>query len=380
MIVFKTYLKILNKNKFFVLLYTVILVFFAVFNMQNKDNQMNFVAEKPDILIINKDKNHDLTENFIRYIEDNSTIKEIKAVESARNDALFYRDVNYIIYIPKNFGNDFLEGKNPKLEIKSTGDYQATLAEMMVNRYWKVANIYRNISEEKEQLLTLINQTLEKEMKVEVTSKLDKTSLSKATMFYNFANYSILAGCVFIICFMISSFQEKSVKNRIMVSSMEYKKFNRNLLFSNGLFAFSLWFFYVILSILLVGNVMLTSRGVLLILNSFIFTFSALAFSLLLGNLVSNKEAMNGIVNVVALGSSFLCGAFVPVEFLPDFVLKIAHVFPSYYYINNNELITTLETIHLETLKPILLNMGVLLIFSVLFVLVTNFISKKKYS
>lgn len=380
MIVFKTYLKILNKNKFFVLLYTVILVFFAVFNMQNKDNQMNFVAEKPDILIVNKDKNHDLTENFIRYIEDNSTIKEIKAVESARNDALFYRDVNYIIYIPKNFGNDFLKGKNPKLEIKSTGDYQATLAEMMVNRYWKVANIYRNISEEKEQLLTLINQTLGKEMKVEVTSKLDKTSLSKATMFYNFANYSILAGCVFIICFMISSFQEKRVKNRIMVSSMEYKKFNRNLLFSNGLFAFSLWLFYVILSILLVGNVMLTSRGLLLILNSSIFTFSALAFSLLLGNLVSNKEAMNGIVNVVALGSSFLCGAFVPVEFLPDFVLKIAHIFPSYYYINNNELITTLETIHLETLKPILLNMGVLLIFSVLFVLVTNFISKKKYS
>ena len=36
-----------------------------------------------------------------------------------------------------------------------------------------------------------------------------------------------------------------------------------------------------------------------------------------------NKNAINGIINVVALGSSFLCGTFVPVEFLPNRVFFI---------------------------------------------------------
>ena len=67
-----------------------------------------------------------------------------------------------------------------------------------------------------------------------------------------------------------------------------------------------------------------------------------------------------------------------PVEWLPDTILKIAHILPSYWYIQNNETVKTLETVNLETLKPILINMGVVLLFSFLFIVVTNIITKKK--
>ena len=77
-------------------------------------------------------------------------------------------------------------------------------------------------------------------------------------------------------------------------------------------------------------------------------------------------------------GSSFLCGAFVPVEWLPDTILKIAHILPSYWYIQTNEAVKTLETIDFETLKPILINMGVVLLFSLLFIVITNIITKKR--
>ena len=77
-------------------------------------------------------------------------------------------------------------------------------------------------------------------------------------------------------------------------------------------------------------------------------------------------------------GSSFLCGAFVPVEWLPDSILKIAHILPSYWYIQTNELVKKLEIINIETLKPILTNMGVVLLFSLLFIVLTNIITRKK--
>ena len=55
MTVFKTFLKIVNKYKFIILLYTVILIVFAGFNMQTSDNSTAFVETKPDVLIVNKD-------------------------------------------------------------------------------------------------------------------------------------------------------------------------------------------------------------------------------------------------------------------------------------------------------------------------------------
>lgn len=107
MIVFKTFWKIVNKYKFTVILYTVILIIFAGVNMQTSDTNTSFVASKPDILIINNDEDIGITQDLINYIKENSNIIDIKENDEAINDALFYRDVNYIIYIPENYRNDF---------------------------------------------------------------------------------------------------------------------------------------------------------------------------------------------------------------------------------------------------------------------------------
>lgn len=123
---------------------------------------------------------------------------------------------------------------------------------------------------------------------------------------------------------------------------------------------------------------MFTIHGLMYIINSLIFTICALTISFLIGNLVRNKNAINGIINVVALGSSFLCGAFVPLEWLPDTVIKIAHILPSYYYISSNEMISDLEVINFETIKPVLTNMGIILIFAIGFTIITNIVSRHK--
>ena len=378
MTVFKTFLKVLNKCKGTIIMYTVILVCFGIFNMKTSDNPTNFVASKPDILIINNDVEEGITKNLIEYIEKNSDIMEVEDNEEARNDALFYRDVNYIIYIPENFREDILNKKNPKIEIKSTGDYQSSLAEMMLERYLRIANTYTNTLDSEEEIINSINETLEKETKVELTSNLDTDSLSKMAFYYNFANYSMLAGCVYVICIILSSFKSEMIRKRTTISSMNYKKYNIQLLLSNSLFAFVLALLYAGLSFILIGDTMFTLNGLFSIINLFVLTFCALTIAFLIGNLLSNKEAINGIVNVVALESSFLCGSFVPAEWLPDSILKIAHVLPSYYYIRNNDILKEMEVFNLETLTPILINMAIILGFSLLFIILTNIVTKKK--
>lgn len=256
MTVFKTFLKILNKNKFVVLLYTIILLVFGVFNMTTSENNTNFIAVKPDILIINKDEEIGLTKNLMEYIKDNSNIIDIKLEEEAIDDALFYRDVNYIIYIPENYRQTILNGEEPEIQIKSTGDYHSSYAEMLLSRYIKIQNIYSNEISDEAELIEKINNSLENETQIEVTSKLDTNSLSKASYYYNFASYSILAGAIYVICLILSSFNEKSIRKRTIISSMNYKKHNKILLLSNGLFATALWLFYIAISFIIVGETM----------------------------------------------------------------------------------------------------------------------------
>ncbi len=378
MTVFKAFLKVLNKCKVPIILYTVLLIGFGGFNMQTSDNSTNFVASKPDVYIINEDKEEGITKNLVDYMKNNTNVLEVPSTEGAIDDALFYREVNYIIYIPNHYREEFLKGNNPEIKIKSTGDYQASLADMLLERYSKVANSYQKIITSEEELIGKVNETLEKQTQVEITSKLDTDQLQKASFYYNFTNYSILAGCVYVICLILSSFHEEKIAKRTIISSMSYHSHNRKLLVSNSLFAFFLWGMYVLLSFPLVGNIMFTMHGLVYIINSFLFTICALTIAFLIGNLVSNKNAVNGIVNVVALGSSFLCGAFVPMEWLPDTVLKIAHILPSYYYIKSNELLREIETVNLEALHEIIINMGIIVAFAIGFTIIANMVARKK--
>ena len=378
MTIFKTFLKILNKNKFIVILYTIILVLFGGMNMKTKDNNVNFQAVKPDIVIINKDKEEGITKNLINYIKENSNIIEIEETEEKINDALFYRETNYVIYIPENYNQDFLNKKNPEIKIKSSGDYQASYAEMILKRYIEVANTYNKTNLDEQELINKINETLQSKTTVEITSKLDTDTLYSAAFYFNFESYSILACLIYVICLIQSTFNNEKIRKKNIISSTNYKKINRILLLSNCIYSITIWLFYLIMSFILVGKIMFTTHGIIFIINSLIFTICSTTLAFLIGTIITKKEAISGIVNVVALGSSFLCGAFVPIEYLPKTVLKIAHILPTYWYIQNNEITRKLEMINTNTLKTVFINWTVIISFTLIFIILTNIISKRK--
>lgn len=376
MIVFKAFLRVLNKNKAPVILFTVMLVAFGILNFTSNESVTDFTSSKPDILIVNNDTQDGVTSSFIQYIENRSNI--IDVLEEDVDDALFYRNVNYVVYIPKGFREDILNGNKPNVDVKSTGDYQASLASMMVNRYLRVVNLYSSYVSDEDILVSLVNDTLEKEVSVSITSKLDSYKMSRMTTYFNFMNYAMLAGLLYVIGVILSSFKNDKIMKRCIVSSMSYKKFNRYLILSNGMFAIVLWFIYMILSYVLLGDILISSHGLVCVLNSFVFSIVALVIALFIGSLISDKNAINGIVNVIALGSSFLCGAFVPIEFMPNSVVNMSKILPSYYYINSNELVKSIEVINFDTLTPVFKNILVMIMFIILFVVLINVVSRKK--
>lgn len=378
MTVFKTYFKLLNKNKFIVIMYTVILLTFGGFNMQTSEQSMSFTPSKPSVTIVNNDEEVGITKSLIKYIKKNCKNPKIKQDNNSLDDALFYGDTNFIIYIPKNYHNDYMNNLNPNIEIKSSGNYNAEYANMLLNKYLKVANAYKDSIREEDELVKYIDKTLSDNINVELTKHIDNSKINRAVFYFNFESYSILACLIYIICIIQSIFNDINIRKRNIISSTNYRKNNRILLLSNIIYSLILWIFYLIMGLILLGDIMFSSYGIILMINSLLFTICATVIAFFIGSIVTNKNAISGIVNVVALGSSFLCGAFVPLEYLPNSVINIAHLLPTYYYIKNNELLKTIDKFNIESLNPIFINMIILVIFIVVFILLTNIASRKK--
>lgn len=192
-------------------------------------------------------------------------------------------------------------------------------------------------------------------------------------------NYGLLAGAIFAICMILTSFNEEKIRRRTIISSMNIHRHNNLLLTGNVLFAIVLWAVYTVAGFVMCGiKKDIMNYALLYVLNSFIFTLCAVTIAFMLANIIHNKNALNGIINVIALGTSFLCGAFVPMQWLPDSVIKIAHILPSYWYIKTNELIADIEKWNIDSLKPLFINMGILIAFSVLFIIIANILSVRK--
>lgn len=378
MIVFSTFWRIVKKYKGTILLYTVMLIMFGGINLTSNSTNDMFTPTKPNIFIVNKDSNMGLTKNLINYLKKNTNVVSLEDDEEKINDALFYRDISYVIYIPKNYSKDVLDKKDVTINIKSSKDYTSSLTEMMLDKYLNVQSNLVNITNNQDELVNMINNTLDVNSEVVVSSKLDNSYLNRVSRYFNFGSYSLLAVIIFIVTLVINSFKENTINKRIIVSSFNYKKHNSMLMLSSFVYSLIVWVLFSLLSVILLGKDMISLRGILYFVNTFMFVMPTLSFGILISTLVNNKDSIGGIVNVVSLGSAFLCGAFIPTEYLPKIVLSIAHIFPAYYFIDSNNLLSSMEIINFSNLTPVFINYFVLIIFMLIFIVVNNYVLKKK--
>ena len=376
MIVFSTYFKIFKKYIHLILIYTSIFLVLTILLTFTNNPSSSFEAVKPKITIINED-NSLLVDALIKYLEDDTQVIELDS-NISKEDAIFFREVNYILIIPESFTSDFLQGNEVSLDSMSVADATDVIyTEMLINKFLNIAKIYINTGINEEVIANNILNDLSKEASVEMLNiNENKGTLEKIVYYFNFTNYVFLAFLIAILGIILDSFKKEEIHKRNAISGYSVKKINGQLLLANLAVVLLVWFAYMLISIILYGRTMLTINGLLLMLNSLIFILFALSVAFLVGRLVKGDEAINALANIISLGTSFLCGSFVPQEFLGKTILNVAHIFPSYYFIKNNNDIVKMTSF--TNFSPIFINMLIVLISALIIYLITNIITKKR--
>lgn len=373
MTVFKTYWRLIRSLFPVIILYLSIFLVLSIIMGSIGTEEKTFSMANPKVLLIDHDQST-LSKGFHSFLKEHAKLVQLKEEEDRLEDALFYRQVDYIIEIPEDYAKNFQQGEKPKLKTKNApGSTTATYTEMLCNRYFQLARTYQE-SYSEEEYVPMILEDLKSGSEAILLNP-GKEEIQKVESFFNYTNYTILALCLCVIGIITHLFLHPTIKKRNQISSMSSSQLNKKLFLGHFLLMCGNFLLYVLMGLCLYPSVILSIQGLLFLVNMFCFHIMALSLGFFLGNLIKSREAQNGLVNVIALGTSFLCGAFVPQEYLGKGVLTFSKVLPSYWYILGNHQIASLQEYNLETLLPLGWNILILLGSAFIFFLLTNIVS-----
>lgn len=362
---FKTFLKIFKSQTTTMLVY--IGVFFVIMGISTSSSksESGYVNEDIRVAIVDED-NSQVSKSLKEFIKNNMKVVDIINTNEGMEEALFQRAAEYIVIIPKGFEENLLCGGNTDLKSKEVADaYSAVFAKNLINQYMSTLHTYLTL--ENNQLSRALSRTKENlamSTKVEFEGK--KTSSYGGIRYaFNFGAYVILASVIWGISEILSIYFKKNVADRIKVSPINVTKMNIRLVMYSLFFLGATWCIYEFLYIIILGKNMFNIQGLLMSGNLLIVGLVALALGYTVSCLVKTKNGRNGAANTIALGCSFLGGAFVPLEILGKDVLKISVFTPTYWYVSANQKIEEMVNCSASEIKSVLLYITIELLFAV---------------
>ena len=372
MTVFKTLFKILNKNKGVIIMYTSIFlgIVLAITNANKPISTDSFKSTRLNVAYYNH-SDSELAENLCKFIDENHNVRtDIDENIDAFRDEIYNREVDYIVIIPENFD----ETKQVET-YKLPGSITSQFMKMSVENFITTASAYESLGISKDEVYKKTLETMNLGTSVTITDKSSETDYTPEHYYYSYLPYIFLCVICSTVSIVLISFNKAEVKSRTLCSGLSIGR--RNLILTIGcmIFTFFIALFYIIVSLIMYKDAIFTTAGMLRILNAVIFSFVALAFAFLISALTSNQNVVSMYVNAFGLGSSFICGIFVPRQFLSDGVIAAGRFFPSYWYVNVEEAASNLKVAETSTIINGLL---VQVLFAIAFISVGLVISSRK--
>ena len=377
MTVFKGHMKIIGQNKMLILLYVAI--FFGctiLFQSTAGKTETSYQAEKLNIGIVDEDGGS-LAESLTEYLGNLHHLIPIENDVSEIQEKLYYREVDYVVRIPKNFYKKCIEGDEKLSVTKIPDTYSGSYVDQQINSFLNNARTYQASGFTEAESAS----ALEKTQSVKVTFSNDEKSIEDAPYVYYFRYmpYLFLALFGFVMGNILIVFQNPNLKKRMAASPVSGRRQSLEGILCMSLEGLTLWIFVIVIGILFYGRDFYTSENfVYYLLNSVSMLFVDIALAYLMGTIAPNRDALTGIANIISLGMCFLGGVFVPLEFMGSHVKAVSHFLPIYWYEKANDLLANFAhmtvTIREQFFKAVIIQ----LVFVGAFICLTLVIEKYK--
>ena len=378
MTVFKYFWKIMYTRRIGIVMMFAIFMVLNIFFVQNAAEVTEINASESTIAIIDEDRSQ-LSAGLVEYLEARHTLVELENNEAVLQDALFFREVTYILMIPAGFENDFAtnptQARLENISVPDTAvgvfiDRQIEDFLVTVNTYLR-ANSPINLAVQN--TITDLSQGVEVEI-------LQGRIIDNSMFHFQFLAYLFTAVIILAIGPIIFTFNKKDIARRNDCSSLSLMNRNMQITLGCAITAIGLWAVSFVPMFFFYREEVFTTVTLFRAINSLALLAVTLGIAFLLGNLLSNDDALGGASNIIALGLSFLTGVFVPQQFLGERVLTIARFLPTYWYVRGNTALSGMVELSGEVARMFWEGFLIQLGFAVVLFAVTLVIIRQKKS
>lgn len=380
MTVYKVFFRILYKQKMQVLMYLGIFFGIAVImSSQGEETQTGmFQAQSQKIAVFDEDDS-ELSRGMAEYLAEGNERVELEDEAETIQDELYNRNIHCVIRIPKGYGESVVNGDVRKPQITTI---PGTLSEQFfinkVSRYSSVAGAYRAGGLDARQIAEKTAAICKEKVSVSLSEGGREEQHGYMYYFFAYFPYIFISISVVGIGSILVVFHKKEVRERNICSC--YPLLRTNLELYSGMviaeIVFCLCYVLVVFLGMKCDTKLFGFQGMLYCLNMLCFMVVTLGIVFLVGQVVKRSTVLSMVSNIVSLGMSFLCGIFVPLEYMGEGLVRAAHFLPAYWYITSADMIDHYAAG--QELGGLFRGMGIQLLFGAAFVCVGLAYSKAK--
>ena len=338
--VFNCFFKIMRKNTAQILIYVAVFTAISIIVTGASASTQEDVYKDTaaSVAVIDRD-NSELSAALTQYIGERHELVDVPDDSEKLQNALFYRNVVYILFISEGFQDNLTGGSDANLlqNVKPPESTSGIYIDNQIDSYLSTVRTYLRAGYEISEAAGSASDDMKLAASVRIyDEKAEQDQIS--AYYFQFLPYILIAVIISAIGPVIIIFNKSDLAKRIESSSFKLRERNTQIALGCIVSAILVWSVFIAVSFVLYGGEMLSEAGLFRIVNSAAYLVVCVCVAFLTGQLVKNAGTLAAVCNVLGLGMSFLCGVFVPQELLGSGVLFISKFLPAYWYIRSNDI------------------------------------------
>lgn len=380
--VFSAFMKIAKKNVVSIVMYLVLIIIVSSFTAQqnSKNNVSSFESKKTTIAVIDRDHT-ETSAAFKNYIGELQTLVELEDDKKVLQDALCFRAVHYILYLPEGFETSLINGEDIKLDtVEVPGSTAGIYLNMQMNQILSSLKNYLTLENTPSEAMqkTKDLMTVSASVSIHADSHVAK-EVPTYYAFFALLPYAFLGLIITVIGLVLIAFNQPDLKKRTIASALSLRSRNMQITLGSIILSVGVLVVVFLVPLLLYGPDYLSDPlfGYIL-LNAVANLTFCVALGYLIGTISTKADHITIASTSLSLALSFIGGVFVPLSIMPKQVQIFSRFFPTYWYTTASDTLIANMTLSDVSRNNVLFSIAIQFGFALLTFGAAIILTKKK--
>ncbi len=382
--IFEISSRIASSHRIYLIVYLVMISSLGlVMGLANSQSTSTELTEwNPRVAVIDRDGSV-LSQGLANYVALQGEVQDLEDSKRAIQDAVAGDRINYILVIPDGFGeqmqNTFatppveaadVDGEAvPQVEAAvSYSSAKGAFMDLQINAFLDQVSDHMRLGVPVEDSLTAAMEASATTAPATLLGPQGESISEGFAIYSRFSLYSIFAFVVTTVMSVMIALNRRPIHMRLAASPATSRQTNLALLGANAVIGLVAWVWIMALALAFFAPLS-TSAGVaktgIVSLALMAYTAVAVSVAYLLGQLGWGENAANGFANLAGMLLSFLGGAWVDIDLLPEGIVTVAKFTPAFWATKSIDDAIGAASMEWAVLPSLLAPIGICALFAV---------------